>query len=179
MHEIFFQVFDKGGWRTAKGRSIDFKNTLILLTTNVGTDLIMSMCKDPELLPEAEGIAKALRKPLLEVFPTALLGRVVTIPFYPLNPEMIEAIAGLQLDRIARRVEDAYEVPFTYDDQVIDLIAKRCTDLDIGGRMIDNILTNSVLPTISEEFLKRVLVGDTVAKVHVAVSGDEFNYTFE
>ena len=85
VHEIFFQVFDKGWMEDGEGRFIDFKNTLILLTTNVGTDLIVNMCKDPELLPDAGGLAKALRKPLLDVFPAALLGRLVIIPYYPLS----------------------------------------------------------------------------------------------
>ena len=100
VHEIFFQVFDKGIMEDGEGRLIDFKNTLILLTSNVGSDLIMSMCKDPELMPDPEGIAKALREPLLKVFPAALLGRIVTIPYYPLSDQMIGEIAKLQLGRI-------------------------------------------------------------------------------
>ena len=106
VHEIFFQVFDKGQMEDGEGRLIDFKNTLILLTTNVGTDLIMNMCKDPELMPSADGLAKALRTPQLEIFPPALLGRLVTIPYFPLSDEMIQAIAKLQLGRIKRRVLD-------------------------------------------------------------------------
>ena len=100
VHEIFFQVFDKGLMEDGEGRLIDFKNTLILLTSNVGSDLIMNMCKDPELMPDAEGLAKALREPLLKTFPPALLGRIVVIPYYPLSDEMISAITKLQLGRI-------------------------------------------------------------------------------
>ncbi len=179
VHEIFFQVFDKGWMEDGEGRVIDFKNTLILLTTNAGTDLIMGLCSDPELMPEPEGIAKALREPLLKVFPPALLGRLVVIPYYPLNDEMIGSIARLQLGRIKKRVESSHKVPFTYDDEVVRLIASRCTELESGGRMIDAILTNTVLPKISEEFLLRMMEGKPVAKVHVSVEEGEFGFGFE
>ncbi|WP_020483714.1 type VI secretion system ATPase TssH [Methylomonas sp. MK1] len=179
VHEIFFQVFDKGWMEDGEGRVIDFKNTLILLTTNAGTDLIANLCKDPDLMPEPEGIAKALREPLLKVFPPALLGRLVVIPYYPLNDEMIGAIARLQLGRIKKRVEESHKVPFTYDDEVIKLIASRCTELESGGRMIDAILTNTVLPKISEEFLTRMMEGAAIGRVHVKVENGEFGYGFE
>jgi type VI secretion system protein VasG len=179
VHEIFFQVFDKGWMEDGEGRVIDFKNTLILLTTNAGTDLIVNLCKDPELMPEPEGIAKALREPLLKVFPPALLGRLVVIPYYPLSDEMIGAIARLQLGRIKDRVEQAHKVPFTYDDEVIKLITSRCTELESGGRMIDAILTNTVLPKISEEFLTRMMEGKPIERVHVKVEDGEFGYGFQ
>ncbi|TPQ27297.1 type VI secretion system ATPase TssH [Methylomonas koyamae] len=179
VHEIFFQVFDKGWMEDGEGRVIDFKNTLILLTTNAGTDLIANLCKDPDLMPEPEGIAKALREPLLKVFPPALLGRLVVIPYYPLNDEMIGAIARLQLNRIKKRVEETHKVPFNYDDDVIKLIASRCTELESGGRMIDAILTNTVLPKISEEFLTRMMQGTPVERVNVSASDGDFNYGFD
>jgi type VI secretion system protein VasG len=179
VHEIFFQVFDKGWMEDGEGRVIDFKNTLILLTTNAGTDTIMALCKDPELLPDPEGLAKALREPLLKVFPPALLGRLVTIPYYPLNDEMIAAIARLQLGRIEKRVRASHGVPFTYDAEVIKVIAQRCTELDSGGRMIDSILTNSILPQLSGEFLRRMATGGEVSRVHVAVKDGEFSYAFD
>ncbi len=179
VHEIFFQVFDKGWMEDGEGRVIDFKNTLILLTTNAGTDLISGLCSDPELMPEPEGIAKALREPLLKVFPPALLGRLVVIPYYPLNDEMIGAIARLQLGRIKKRIAESHKVPFTYDDEVIKLIASRCTELESGGRMIDAILTNTVLPKISEEFLTRMVEGKPIERVHVSVTDGEFGYGFE
>jgi len=178
VHEIFFQVFDKGWMEDGEGRIIDFKNTLILLTTNVGTDLIMNLCKDPELMPSPEGIAKALREPLLKVFPPALLGRLVAIPFYPLSDEMIVAITRLQLGRIKKRILENHSIPFTYDEDVISLIAERCTDVDSGGRMIDAILTNTVLPEISRVFLTRMMEGEPAEKVHVSVSDGEFSYEF-
>ena len=179
VHEIFFQVFDKGWMEDGEGRVIDFKNTLILLTTNAGTDMITNLCKDPELMPEPEGIAKALREPLLKIFPAALLGRVVVIPYYPLNDAMIGAIIRLQLGRIEKRVRSNHAIPFTYDDEVVKLIAGRCTELESGGRMIDAILTNSLLPAISGEFLRRMMQGEAIEKVHVSVVDGEFAYAFE
>jgi len=179
VHEIFYQVFDKGWMEDGEGRVINFKNTLILLTTNAGTELITRLCQDPDLMPDAEGMARALREPLLKIFPPALLGRLVVIPYYPLSDEMIGRIAQLQLGRIAKRVEENHKVPFTYDEAVIQLIASRCTELESGGRMIDAILTNTLLPRISEEFLKRLLAGQPIVKVHVAVADDDFQYGFQ
>ncbi|MFM0202547.1 type VI secretion system ATPase TssH [Paraburkholderia fungorum] len=179
VHEIFFQVFDKGWMEDGEGRVIDFKNTLILLTTNAGTDLITSLCKDPELMPEPEGIAKALREPLLKVFPPALLGRVVVIPYYPLSDEMLGAIIRLQLGRIEKRMRVSHKIPFSYDDDVVKLIGSRCTELESGGRMIDAILTNTLLPRISTEFLTRMMNGSSVTKVQIGARDGEFLYTFD
>lgn len=176
VHEIFFQVFDKGVMEDGEGRSIDFKNTLILLTSNVGSDLIMNMCKDPELMPEPDGIAKALREPQLGVFPAALLGRIVTIPYYPLSDEMIKSITKLQLDRIKHRVETGQGIDFNYDDSVVDLVVSRCTELESGGRMIDSILTNTLLPEISNKFLTHMLEGSPISKVEVTAKDGEFVY---
>lgn len=179
VHEIFFQVFDKGMMDDAEGRRIDFKNTVILLTTNVGSELIMAMCRDPSLMPAAEGLAQALRAPLLKVFPPALLGRLIVIPYVPLDDKMIGRIARLQLDRIARRIADQHGAAFSYDHAAIDLIVGRCTELESGGRMIDAILTNTVLPSLSGEFLQRMLGGRPVSRVHLAVEAGDFAYGFE
>lgn len=179
VHEIFFQVFDKGWMEDGEGRVIDFKNTLILLTTNAGTDMIMNLCKDPELMPEPEDIAKALREPLLKVFPPALLGRLVVIPYYPLSDEMICAITRLQLGRIKKRVMESHKVPFTFDDDVVKLIASRCTELESGGRMIDAILTNTLLPRISQEFLLRMMANEPIERVHISVQDGEFGFSFD
>jgi type VI secretion system protein VasG len=179
VHEIFFQVFDKGMMEDGEGRQIDFKNTLIILTSNVGTELIVNMCQDPELMPSAEGIGKALRKPLLEVFPAALLGRLVVIPYYPLSDEMIGMIARLQLGRIEERVSQNHGVPFTFDDAVVELISSRCTELESGGRMIDAILTNTVLPKISGELLTRMIEGRSLERIHLSVSDGEFAYEID
>ena len=178
VHEIFFQVFDKGWMEDAEGRVIDFKNTLILLTTNVGTDLIMSLCKDAALLPDPEAIAKALRAPLLKTFPPALLGRMVTIPYFPLSDEVIGNIVRLQLNRVAKRIGEGHHVPFKYDDEVVKLIVSRCTELESGGRMIDSILTNTVLPRISLEILSRMREGQPVTRVEVSVRSGDLEYAF-
>ena len=179
VHEIFFQVFDKGQMEDAEGRLIDFKNTIILLTSNCGTDLIMDMCKDPKLMPEPEGICKALRKPLLEVFPAALLGRLVTVPYYPITDETLKLIIRLQLGRIGRRTRENHKIPFTYDDQTVNLIASRCTEVESGARTVDAILTNTVLPEISHELLTKLMEGKTAKRVHVGVKDSKFVYSFD
>lgn len=178
VHEIFFQVFDKGFMEDGEGRFIDFKNTLILLTTNAGTELIASLCKDPELMPEPDAIAKSLREPLLKVFPPALLGRLVTIPYYPLSDAMLGQIVRLQLNRIKQRVEARYKIPFEYTDDVVKLVVSRCTESESGGRMIDAILTNTMLPDISREFLLRMMEGKPVLGVNVCVNNLQFEYSF-
>jgi len=178
VHEIFFQVFDKGFMEDGEGRFIDFKNTLILLTTNAGTELIANLCKDPELMPDPDGMAKALREPLLKVFPPALLGRLVTIPYYPLSNEMLARIVRLQLGRIKKRVETRYKIPFEVDDSVVQLVVSRCTESESGGRMIDSILTNTMLPDISREFLNRMLEGKPIERVKVGAADGEFSYAF-
>ena len=178
VHELFFQVFDKGFMEDGEGRTIDFKNTLILLTTNAGTDLIASMCRDPELMPDPESMAKALREPLLKVFPPALLGRLVTIPYYPLSDEMLGSIVRLQLGRIKKRVEARYKIPFEVGDDVVKLVVSRCTESESGGRMIDAILTNTMLPDISREFLTRMMEGKPIEGVTVGVADGGFSYSF-
>jgi type VI secretion system protein VasG len=179
VHEMFFQVFDKGAMEDGEGRSINFRNTLILLTTNVGTDLIAGLCKDPDLMPDADGLATALREPLLKVFPPALLGRLVPIPYFPLSGEMLARIVTLQLNRIRRRVEERYRVPFDYDDAVVRLVVGRCTESESGGRMIDAILTNTMLPSISREFLARMIDGGDIERVRVSVEEGDFAYRFD
>ncbi|WP_228896480.1 type VI secretion system ATPase TssH [Pseudoduganella aquatica] len=179
VHEMFFQVFDKGFMEDGEGRFIDFKNTLIILTTNAGTDLIAGLCKDPDLMPDPDGMAKALRAPMLKVFPPALLGRIVTIPYYPLSDQMLGQIVKLQLNRIKKRVEARYKIPFNYTEEVVKLVVSRCTEGESGGRMIDAILTNTMLPDISREFLNRMMQGDAIAGVQVDVKDGEFSYRFD
>jgi type VI secretion system protein VasG len=179
VHELFFQVFDKGWMEDGEGRSIDFRNTLILLTTNAGTDMIANLCKDPDLMPDPEGMAKAIREPLLKIFPPALLGRLVTIPYYPLSDEMLGKIVGLQLNRIKKRIEARYKMPFNVDADVVKLVVSRCTESESGGRMIDAILTNTMLPEISREFLTRTMQGEPIKGVMVSVKDNEFAYNFE
>jgi type VI secretion system protein VasG len=179
VHELFFQVFDKGWMEDGEGRGIDFKNTIILLTSNVGSELIMSMCRDPELMPEPEGIATALRTPLLKAFPAALLGRLVVVPYYPLSDQMMGDIVRLQLGRIGRRVAENHGIPFEYSDDVVRLVVSRCTEAESGGRVIDAILTNTVLPRVSVEYLSRLSAGQALKRVRLGIEGSEFTYEFD
>jgi type VI secretion system protein VasG len=167
--ELFFQVFDKGLLEDGEGREIDFKNTIIILTSNVGTDTIMSLCADPETAPEPQGIIEAIRPELLKVFPAALLGRLVTIPFYPLSPEVMQEIVRLQLGRIAKRVRENHGAEFVYGDDIISTVQTRCTEAESGGRAIDNILTNTMLPQMSAEVLSRMAEGQQFSKIEVQV----------
>jgi len=179
VHEIFFQVFDKGNMKDSEGLEIDFKNTIILLTSNVGTDLVMKMCKDPTLKPDPDGLVKAIREPLLKVFPPALLGRLNIVPYYPISDEMMRAIIHLQLSRLGQRVQEGHKVPFTYDKDVENLIVSRVTELDSGARAIDAIITRQMLPTIGRELLERLMEGRAVSRIHVGVKDSQFVYDFE
>jgi type VI secretion system protein VasG len=179
VHELFFQVFDKGWMEDGEGRLIDFKNTIILLTSNVGSELIMNMCRDPELLPDPESLATALTEPLQKVFPPALLGRIVTIPYYPLSDEMLAKIVRLQLGRIVKRVAENHRIPFEYSDAAVELIVKRCNNAESGGRIIDAILTNTVLPKVSIEYLSRTASGQPLQRVALDVADGDFSYAFD
>ena len=179
VHELFFQVFDKGRMEDGEGRQIDFKNTIILLTSNVGSELIMNMCKDPELLPDPASLADALQGPLMKVFPPALLGRLVTIPYYPLTDDMLARIVRLQLGRIKKRVEANHRIPFGFSDEAVALIVRRCNNAEAGGRIIDSILTNTVLPKISVEYLTRTSRGEAMKSIELGAEAGEFSYGFE
>jgi type VI secretion system protein VasG len=178
VHEIFFQVFDKGAMEDGEGRLIDFKNTIILLTTNVGSELIINLCKEPEMMPSPEGMAKALRPSLLKAFPAALLGRLVVIPYYPLSDAMLKSVIRLQLSRVQQRLHEGHDISFLYDDAVVGLIASRCTELESGGRMVDAILTQTLLPEVSRELLNRVMEGVRTEKVQVGVKDGNFAYDY-
>jgi len=175
VHEIFFQVFDKGVMEDGSGRRIDFKNTLILLTSNVGTDVIMEAAKGP-LADDPEKLAVELRPELLNVFPPALLGRIVTIPYYPLSPEMLGGIVRLQLGRIGKRIEDNHGAKFVYDQAVVDHIVSLCNDPDSGGRVIDNIITNTILPSLSREILRRSLAREEIKEAKTTIVDGGFAY---
>jgi type VI secretion system protein VasG len=178
VHEIFYQVFDKGMMEDGEGRLIDFKNTVILLTTNAGGDLVMDMCEDPELMPDPDGLRKSLREPLLSVFPPALLGRLVVVPYYPIGDEVLREIIRLQLSRIQRRLRQNRDIELKCDDEVSDLIARRCTEVESGARMVDAILTNTLLPEISRQILTRLMEEEEISAVEVTVAEEEFAYSF-
>ncbi len=176
VHEIFFQVFDKGVMEDGTGRRVDFKNTLIILTSNVGTDRIMELSETPSYAQDAEAIAAAMRPDLLQAFPAALLGRIVTIPYFPLSPEMLGGIVRLHLDRIGKRIRENHQAAFAYDDAVVDYIVSLCNDPDSGGRVIDNIITNTLLPALSREFLKRSLAKEELKEARVSIADGAFSY---
>lgn len=179
VHEIFFQVFDKGWMEDAEGRYIDFKNTIIILTSNAAQDVIINMCKDPELMPSAEGMEKAMRTPLTKVFPDALLNRLVVVPYYPISKEVLQRIIRLNLSRVQKRVKENHKVPFTYDDSVPELIGQRCTELERGARMVDALITNTMLPEIGREFLSRLAAGNEIKRVNVTVKDGNFAFAFD
>jgi type VI secretion system protein VasG len=175
--ELFFQVFDKGMLEDGEGREIDFKNTVIILTSNVGTNELVALCADPETAPNQDGLVEAVRPELLKVFPAALLGRMVTIPYYPLSPEMLSRIIRIQLGRIVRRVRENHGAEFAYGDELVAAVLARCNEAESGGRVVDNILTHSLLPQLSAEVLDRMARAESFSRVEVSV-GDGGSFRF-
>ena len=178
VHEIFFQVFDKGWMEDGEGRHIDFRNTIIILTSNVGTDLITGMCADPDLMPEPDALRDALRAPLLQVFPPALLGRLLVVPYYPLSDEMLAMIVRLQLKRIQRRLEENHGIISEVDESVVEQIVARCTEVESGGRMVDAILTNTLLPLMSQLLLDASARDEHYKRLRVTFEQGEFHCQF-
>jgi type VI secretion system protein VasG len=175
--ELFYQVFDKGMLEDGEGREIDFKNTVILLTSNTGTDTIMKLSADFDTRPEPEGLVEAIRPELLKVFKPALLGRMVIVPYYPIADSVMREIIKLQLGRIGARLDENHGAKFSYDDAVVNEIANRCKEVESGARNVDHILTRTLLPEMSGEFLSRMAAGAAVVRVHVTVSdGGKFQY---
>ncbi len=178
VHEIFFQVFDKGWMEDGEGRKIDFKNTIIILTSNAAQEVVISLCKDPDLMPEAEALEKAMRTPLTKVFPDALLNRLVVIPYYPISQEMLRMIIGLNLRKVEKRVRQNHGIPFTWDESLPALIAERCSELERGARLVDATITNQLLPEIGKEFLNAALEGRALSKVHVTAADGKFVFSY-
>jgi len=175
--ELFFQVFDKGQMEDGEGRQIDFKNTIIILTTNAGTETIMKLCADPETAPSDEGLVKALKPELDKVFKPAFLGRLVIIPYFPIRDENLKRIIRLKLGKIQRRLQETHRVMLAYDDALVEQVAQRCTEVESGARNVDNILTNTLLPEISRELLERMATGDRLGEIRVGVREDgTFDY---
>jgi type VI secretion system protein VasG len=177
--ELFFQVFDKGRLEDAEGREIDFKNCVLILTTNAGTDTIMKLTADPETMPSMEGLAKALKPELDKIFKPAFLGRMVVVPYYPVRDEALKKIVVLKLDKIVRRLRETHKTELTYDDALIEEVAKRCTEVESGARNIDNILTNSLLPEISRKLLEHIAEGHKPAGIRAGIGEDGgFTYSY-
>jgi type VI secretion system protein VasG len=177
VQEIFYQVFDKGTLQDDKGNEINFKNTIILLTSNVGTDTIMKVCKDPDTRPDAEGLASALRPDLLKAFKPALLGRMTVVPYFPLGDEVLRNIIRLQLKRISDRVRQNHRAALTYDDILVETIVGRCREVESGARNVDHILTGTLLPELAREVLGRMADGSPLSRAHVVV-GDAGRFTY-
>jgi type VI secretion system protein VasG len=170
--ELFFQVFDKGMMEDGEGRLIDFKNTIIILTSNSGTDTIMKLTADPESAPGPEGLVKALKPELNKVFKPAFLGRLVIIPYFPLRDDILKQIVRLKLGKIQRRLLETHKVALTHDDAVVDEVAKRCTEVESGARNVDNILTNTLLPSISRHILSRMADRQKLDPIHVTLDAE-------
>ena len=182
VHELFFQVFDKGWMEDGEGRRIDFRNTLILLTTNVGTAELMAHCKTGLRtgdMPHPEELVRVLRAPMLRVFPPALLGRLEVVPYYPLSSDMLANIVRLQLNRIQQRIASTHQIAVHIDPSVIDRIVARCNEADSGGRMVGTILGNTLLPTVSRQLLQATLLGQPVTTLSIGTDGQEFTYHYD
>ncbi|HWR54821.1 MAG TPA: type VI secretion system ATPase TssH [Bryobacteraceae bacterium] len=176
--ELFYQVFDKGNMEDGEGREIDFKNTIIILTTNAATDTFMKLCADPETTPSAEGIVKALKPELNKVFKPAFLGRMVILPYFPIRDESMKVIIRLKLKKIQKRMLENHRIALTYDEALVEEVGKRCTEVESGARNVDNILTNTLLPEIARRLLGWIADGLKVTAVRVGV-GEDGNFTYE
>ena len=172
VQDVFYQVFDKGNMKDGEGRDIDFKNTVIIMTTNAGTDLIKSLCSDPDTLPDAKGFAEAVFPELLKSFKPAFLGRVTIVPYYPLADEVMKQIIRLKLNKAGRRITENYKASFGYTPELVDRIAERCTEVDTGARNVDHILNGSLLPELSGEFLSRLATGQPIKAVNISIDGE-------
>jgi type VI secretion system protein VasG len=178
VQDVFFQVFDKGNMKDGEGRDIDFKNTVIIMTSNAGTDLIAKLFADPETAPDAAGLREALMPELMKHFKPAFLGRVNLVPYFPLSEEIIRQIVVLQLARIARRVREAYKAAFEYDHELVETIARRCTESSSGARNVENILSRTLLPELSAEVLGRLAAGEAITRIAVGIDpAGSFTYT--
>ena len=175
--EIFYQVFDKGVMEDGEGREIDFKNTIILLTTNAGTDTLMKLCSDPETMPGPEGMVQALKPELNKVFKPAFLGRLLIVPYLPVRDESLRRIVALKLNRIKKRIHENHRIELEHGEELIMEIARRCTEVESGARNIDNILSNTLLPEISRELLGRIAEGQELVSVNVTL-GPEGKFTY-
>jgi type VI secretion system protein VasG len=170
--ELFFQVFDKATMDDGEGRRIDFKNNIIILTSNAGSDTLMKLCADPETMPSAMGLVNALKPELNKTFKPAFLGRLVIIPYFPIRDEALRRIILLKLGKIQRRLLETHKITLNYDDALIAEVARRCTEVESGARNVDNILTNTLLPEISKQILGRIAEGEKPEAIHVRVGED-------
>ena len=178
IQDVFYQVFDKGMLRDGEGRDIDFKNTIVIMTSNAGTDLIASLCSDPETRPDAKGLADALRPELLKTFKPAFLGRTTLVPYFPLAEDIIRQIVSLQLRRIQKRVTENYKAQFSWDPALVEGIARRCTESESGARNIERILAQGLLPELSGLLLARMAEGQSISSIQVSL-GEESKFDYQ
>ncbi len=177
VQDVFYQVFDKGKMKDGEGRDIDFRNTVILMTSNAGTDLIKSLCSDPETMPTTEAFTQAVFPELLKTFKPAFLGRCTIIPYYPLSDSILKNIIRLKLGKLDRRIRENYRASVNFEQALVDSVAARCTEVDTGARNIDHILRKTLLPELSTEFLSRMAEGKTITSVTVSAGEDgRFKY---
>jgi type VI secretion system protein VasG len=167
--ELFFQVFDKGKMEDGEGREIDFKNTIMILTTNAATDQIMKLTADPETMPTPEGIVNTIKAEMNKIFKPAFLGRMVIIPYYPVRDEALKKIVRLKLNKIVRRLMENHRIELKYDEILVDEVASRCTEVESGARNVDNILTNTLLPEISSQLLGMMAEGQKITSITVGI----------
>ena len=176
--ELFFQVFDKGRMEDGEGREIDFRNTIILLTSNAASGTLMKLAADPETMPNDEGMTAALRPELNKIFKPAFLGRLQVVPYFPVRDEVLRQIIRLKLGKIERRLRDTHRIRLEWDPSLVETVAERCTEVESGARNVDNILSNSMLPELSREILSRFAEGQVVEAVHISVEGGALQYSW-
>ena len=180
--ELFFQVFDKGVMDDAEGREIDFRNTIIILTSNVASAAMMQAClnKEPQDMPSPEELEQSIRPHLMKVFKPAFLGRMKVVPYYPIADDVLVKIIELKLQKIARRIKENHKAELTWDEALVEAVLARCTEVDSGARNVDNILNGSLLPEIAEAVLAKMAEGATIAKIKVgADKKGQFKYAIK
>jgi len=180
--EMFFQVFDKGSMDDAEGRAIDFRNTIIILTSNVGSAAIMQAClnQSADDLPSADALAETLRPQLYKAFKPAFLGRMKVVPYYPISDEVLAEIIELKLTRIRARIATNHQAVFAWDESLIDAVLARCTEVDSGARNVDHILNGTLLPEIAQTVLESMAEGRAITRVTVhADEAGAFGYLVE
>ena len=171
VQEMFYQVFDKGQLTDGTGRVVNFKNSLILMTSNAGTDLVASLCDDPETLPSSESIAETLHEEFLrqDIFKPAFLGRITLVPYYPLTDKVIQKIADLKLNKVKKRIQTGYDAVVEIDESVSAEIAARCSEVESGARNIDKIVNQNLLPELSSQILQRMADNESVSLVKIGL----------
>lgn len=177
VQDIFYNLFDKGTIKDGEGRDIDFRNTVIIMTSNAGEEHIRAMCAAQEERPDPEVLLDNFRPQLLRYFKPAFLGRSTVIPYYPLSDDDLLKICVINMNRIKKRVRSHYNANFTYDEDVLLHILARSQEVDTGARNIENILTRTLLPALATECLGKMANGETINNIHVGVTEEgQFNY---